>query len=1272
MNTRTLFRWTLSIVIAAGLLGGISLSLNSPAQARPMIIHEWPGLLPPCDTPSLQQCINGAVVQPGDTIRIKPGVYTQSVTLAKAVSLMGDDRATTILQAPFRQRVLTVTGSLTFTTVISGLTFKGGNLADDACPNGCGGGILLLGNARPALQNIALLENTAYQGGGLWADGGPLLKLTEVSFISNTARHAGGGLFALPDTLLTNSYFERNVSNDNGGGVHVDGAASTLTANGTTFFSNSATNAGGGAHVNSGVVLNGGRFVSNRSGMGGGLFASTLDMTNTEFSDNEAGGSFGGGVYVNGPVELTGGRFERNRSLGFGNGGGLYAMGLNARGTLFISNTASSLSASGYGGGAYLSSNPSTLEKVSFVGNTSLQGGGGLYAGMPLLALNDVSFIDNTTTQGSGGGLLAQNAQVAGGVFDQNSSAGQGGGAAIFNNLRLSGARLTNNSSGDNGGGVSANGTVWITSTFFINNSALNGGGLYQTPAGDATIVNALFARNQSTLNQAAGIAFAATGSFSLVHSTIVDNVLNPASAIAIDNGNAAADIRDTIITGHAVGINLASGGTFEDYNLFFNNSTVISGPITTGGHSLPGTDPQFADPFKDDYHLRFTSPAINAGIDVGVNFDIDGQPRPIGPQVDIGFDESGSSIQQMIDATPPGGTVMIPPGIYTESLTLYKPVSLIGAGSGATIVQAAADDRVLTVTGPITLLTQITDLTLTGGSVIGGGFKRAGGGVLITDTAYPSFNNVQIISNSADFGGGLYAYSGGAALNNSVIANNHAVQSGGGAYIVEPTAVLEQIGGVIGNNTAKDGAGVFVQNGEFRQSGGLIFNNTASNWGGGVLIGSGGSVKINLGQIVDNVAQNAGGGILVDVGTAEVLNSLIKGNSAYEGGGVYVRDMTGTSAALIGSRVESNNASSYGGGAYAIGTLYITGTKFYDNSAYDGSALEITGTAEARIVNAFIAGNTATGAFPSTNASMRFDSSGDSVVLHTTFGNASLPLTRALAINSGVVTVANTIVVSYTNGLSEFGGQLAEDYNLFFRTPVTFTGSISHGGHSLMGSDPLFKNAASGDYHIKGLSPAVNRGTNVGVRRDIDLDARPLGGGFDIGADEASVAGTTPGPNTGGSFIYTTTQNSTIFLEVPPGAVTQTVAIYCSLIPSDTVEPPRRFAFAGIVFELDANLDPVNVLPGSINFNIPVTLSVSYTDAQLAAAGITDELTMKLYRFEPLLNDWRPIGYRPNETQTLDVDNNLITATVLGFSRWGQMGAITEYDIFLPLIFRN
>ena len=466
-----------------------------------------------------------------------------------------------------------------------------------------------------------------------------------------------------------------------------------------------------------------------------------------------------------------------------------------------------------------------------------------------------------------------------------------------------------------------------------------------------------------------------------------------------------------------------------------------------------------------------------------------------------------------MIDVTPPGGTVNIPAGVYTESLTLNKPVSLIGAGIGSTIINAAPSDRVLTVTGSTILpTTQIVSLTLQGGRLGGScqGFCN-GGGVLIVEGAYPSFQSVMINDNQAVMGGGLYIQSGGAQLVANSVVGNQATQSGGGAYVEAANATLEQFGGTFGGNLAIDGAGVFVQSGQFKQTGGVIYGNVASNWGGGLLIGSGGTIRTSQGQIISNSAVNSGGGLFVDVGTAELRDSLIKNNSAYDGGGIFVRDWPGTGAAIIGGKLENNFADTvngYGGGVYAGGTVHITGTRFFSNTAFDGSALEITGTAQARLVNAFIAGNRAGGAFPSTNSSVRFDSTGDSIVLQTTFGNATDVLTRALTVNSGVVTVANTIVASYTNGLSQFGGRLAEDYNLFFRTPVTYTGSISNGGHSLSGPNPLFQNPLNGDYHIKGISPAVNRGANVGVRRDIDLDARPLGGGFDIGADEASVAG--------------------------------------------------------------------------------------------------------------------------------------------------------------------
>jgi hypothetical protein len=53
---------------------------------------------------------------------------------------------------------------------------------------------------------------------------------------------------------------------------------------------------------------------------------------------------------------------------------------------------------------------------------------------------------------------------------------------------------------------------------------------------------------------------------------------------------------------------------------------------------------------------------------------------------------------------------------------------------------------------------------------------------------------------------------------------------------------------------------------------------------------------------------------------------------------------------------------------------------------------------------------------------------------------------------------------------------------------------------------DPLFLNPDGGDYHIGENSAARDVGVPYGVVWDIDGDPRPMGSGWDIGADEYFV----------------------------------------------------------------------------------------------------------------------------------------------------------------------
>ena len=123
----------------------------------------------PCGA-TIQACIDNPIVVAGDRILIPASRYTESLVLNKAVSLIGADASTTIVHAVIDDRAMLITGSaITATTIISGLTFAGGNLTGFTCPAGCGGGILVAGAAQPLIQNSVISNNRVdFHGGGLY------------------------------------------------------------------------------------------------------------------------------------------------------------------------------------------------------------------------------------------------------------------------------------------------------------------------------------------------------------------------------------------------------------------------------------------------------------------------------------------------------------------------------------------------------------------------------------------------------------------------------------------------------------------------------------------------------------------------------------------------------------------------------------------------------------------------------------------------------------------------------------------------------------------------------------------------------------------------------------------------------------------------------------------------------------------------------------------------------------------------------------------------
>ncbi len=291
-----------------------------------------------------------------------------------------------------------------------------------------------------------------------------------------------------------------------------------------------------------------------------------------------------------------------------------------------------------------------------------------------------------------------------------------------------------------------------------------------------------------------------------------------------------------------------------------------------------------------------------------------------------------------------------------------------------------------------------------------------------------------------------------------------------------------------------------------------FTFNNSGY---GGAIYNELSSPTISNCTFIDNDASIAGGAIYSIGSSPDIDECTFTSNFAYSWGGA-ICDAT-SSSQISNCLFQENGTYSLGGAICTNACIsFITDCIFLGNWADYGGAIESEGSTDT-ITNCILAQNIATG------------SGGGifSLLSQLTVSNCTIANNISQSVGGiYIVTYESPIDISFDGFPTDSDGPLGPStitncivygniaINVFEEGLVPSVVSFSDIGGGYLGTgnidqDPLFVNAAGGDFSIPYASPCVNTGTDTSdplygnVTDDIEDNPRPLGSGHDMGAYE-------------------------------------------------------------------------------------------------------------------------------------------------------------------------
>ena len=786
--------------------------------------------------------------------------------------------------------------------------------------------------------------------------------ITGSNFTNNKAQYGGAIYICEGNIAISNSLFENNSADVEGGAIDIDSAINNpvVTVEDSKFVNNTPQAIHNSKELHLGIETF--TDLQNAIDLVDGILTLDSDIVMT---DDEAAG-FVGGVAINKDIVIDG----KGHTISAEDLGRIFSIG------------------EGF---------TVTLTNATLI-NGKADKGGAIYNDGSL-TLSDVKLSDNAAD--SYGGAVFNNGEliVSDSVFDSNDIVNRGsasvdyGGAAIYNwydgVLTVSGSNFTNNiknyKNGDRlVGAIATIGDATISDSYFVNNTGRWGGAISTAGyllAGDdvntLTVSGSTFKENGGLYG--AGI-FVAGSDFTVSDCVFDKNTAFGKGDMTPNNNNGAAiEVTDTnkaiagIITGSKFTNNKAQyGGAIDicEGNIkitdseFVNNSADVEGgaiDINTvnGNPEVSISDSKFINnsasyggaivnvkdlTVRNTEFVNNTSDAIFNYVGFGGNLDL-GIENFTDLQNAIGLVTGTLTLNQNVVMTDDEAAN------FVNGVIINKNIRIDGKGH---TIDARDLGRIFSIGEGFTV-------TLTNATLING--KADKGGAIYNDGSL-TLSDVKLSDNAADSYGGAVFNNGELIVSDSVFDSNDIVNRGsasvdyGGAAIYNwKEGTLKVTNSNFTNNIKnyKNGdnlVGAITTIGNATVSGSNFVNNSG-RWGGAISA-TGAELRKNSSTLTvsntifrDNAALYAGA-VYIWGSNYNIADCVFDNNTAFGKGNMTPNNNNG--GALVVSQVSkfnepitgtisgskfTNNKAQYGGAAYFNkGFVTITDSVFENNIA--------------------------------------------------------------------------------------------------------------------------------------------------------------------------------------------------------------------------------------------------------------------------------------------------------------------------------------------------